>query len=1037
MKKKQDLIAWGMKNKVFPIALAFTFLMIGLIGLFNMSRNEFPDFTIRTGLVVGVYPGATAEEVETQLTSKLEKYLFSFNEVDKTKTYSYSKDGMSYVYLEVANRVGKDETQQFWNKLKNDLFVFQQRSVPKGVKGIVVNSDFGNTAAMILSVKSETRPYKDLELHVEDIADDLRQIEDMAKISYSGGLTEQIEIQVDQNKLAEYGISPGMLKQSLQTRGTILPGGTLEEANFDKPIHLDAFLHDITDVAGHIVKTDDNGNVVKVSDIAQVKKAYEDPDSFIQTGGEKAMIITLEMAKGNNIVQFGEEVKEHLAKLEAELPSDIEISTSADQPVAVDHSISHFMKEFGYALMGVIIVCMLLLPFRVASLAAATIPITISATLAVMYMLGMELNTVTLAALIVVLGIVVDDPIVVIDNYIEKLDEGESRWNAAYHSAKELFPSVFTATLAISATFFPLMFFMSGTAKDFLSTFPFTISIALFLSLAISILLVPFLNTVFIKKGLHSDKDEQEKQKKKSMLDRLQNFFNRTVERAMKHYKLTVLAGILAVLVGGYLFSNVSQELFPIVERDQFAVEVTLSQGSNLEETAAVVNKFEKILAKEERVENYTSFIGESSPRFHMVYAPNLPAKNYAQILVTTTSNDATEELLEEYDKKYAEMFPNAYLRMKQLNMVSKPAPIEIRLYGDDIEELQEYGNLVIDAARKTPQTIWSRSNFGERYPTISIDIKEDQAAQVGLTKEDIGNSIAMNMEGLQATQLYEDDYAINVKIKSENSEAQSISELNQLSIISPTTGKIVPLKQVAEVKPSWEQEQIVRRNGRRCLTIRVDIEKGAVANVVLDKIRPKLEELNIPKHIEIGYGGEYEMSQENLVPMQVSLLISILLIILILIWHFKSFKHAILSFMTMPLSILGAALGLLLMQYPYGFTSFLGVLALCGIVVRNGIILIDFADELREHHGKNVWDAAMQSAQRRMRPIFLTSSAAAVGVTPMIISRSSLWGPLGTVIAFGLLVSMVLTLYVLPVLYWLFFRNEENQDENLTTEKE
>ena len=1037
MKKKQDLIAWGMKNKVFPIALAFTFLMIGLIGLFNMSRNEFPDFTIRTGLVVGVYPGATAEEVETQLTSKLEKYLFSFNEVDKTKTYSYSKDGMSYVYLEVANRVGKDETQQFWNKLKNDLFVFQQRSVPKGVKGIVVNSDFGNTAAMILSVKSETRPYKDLELHVEDIADDLRQIEDMAKISYSGGLTEQIEIQVDQNKLAEYGISPGMLKQSLQTRGTILPGGTLEEANFDKPIHLDAFLHDITDVAGHIVKTDDNGNVVKVSDIAQVKKAYEDPDSYIQTGGEKAMIITLEMAKGNNIVQFGEEVKEHLAKLEAELPSDIEISTSADQPVAVDHSISHFMKEFGYALMGVIIVCMLLLPFRVASLAAATIPITISATLAVMYMLGMELNTVTLAALIVVLGIVVDDPIVVIDNYIEKLDEGESRWNAAYHSAKELFPSVFTATLAISATFFPLMFFMSGTAKDFLSTFPFTISIALFLSLAISILLVPFLNTVFIKKGLHSDKDEQEKQNKKSMLDRLQNFFNRTVERAMKHYKLTVLAGILAVIVGGYLFSNVSQELFPIVERDQFAVEVTLSQGSNLEETAAVVNKFEKILAKEERVENYTSFIGESSPRFHMVYAPNLPAKNYAQILVTTTSNDATEELLEEYDKKYAEMFPNAYLRMKQLNMVSKPAPIEIRLYGDDIEELQEYGNLVIDAARKTPQTIWSRSNFGERYPTISIDIKEDQAAQVGLTKEDIGNSIAMNMEGLQATQLYEDDYAINVKIKSENSEAQSISELNQLSIISPTTGKIVPLKQVAEVKPSWEQEQIVRRNGRRCLTIRVDIEKGAVANVVLDKIRPKLEELNIPKHIEIGYGGEYEMSQENLVPMQVSLLISILLIILILIWHFKSFKHAFLSFMTMPLSILGAALGLLLMQYPYGFTSFLGVLALCGIVVRNGIILIDFADELREHHGKNVWDAAMQSAQRRMRPIFLTSSAAAVGVTPMIISRSSLWGPLGTVIAFGLLVSMVLTLYVLPVLYWLFFRNEENQDENLTTEKE
>ena len=231
MKKKGNLIEWGMKHKAFPLALAFILFIIGLIGLFNMSRNEFPDFTNRTGLVIGSFPGASSEEVETQLTSKLEEYLFTFNEVDKTKTYSYSKNGMSYVYLEVSDRIGKDETQQFWNKLKNNLFVFQQQSLPKGVRGIAVNSDFGNTAAMILSVQSKTRPYKDLQFHVEDIIDNLRQIKDMAKITYSGGLTEQIAVSVDQNKLAQYGISPGMLLQSLQTRGTILPGGTLENKN--------------------------------------------------------------------------------------------------------------------------------------------------------------------------------------------------------------------------------------------------------------------------------------------------------------------------------------------------------------------------------------------------------------------------------------------------------------------------------------------------------------------------------------------------------------------------------------------------------------------------------------------------------------------------------------------------------------------------------------------------------------------------------------------------------------------------------------
>ncbi|MAN27159.1 MULTISPECIES: efflux RND transporter permease subunit [Mesonia] len=1030
MKKQGSMIEWAMKNKAFPLALAFVFVLIGLLGLFNMPRNEFPEFTIRQGLVIGYYPGANSQEVEEQLTAKVEKFLFSYNEVDKEKTYSYSRDGEMYIYIEVANRVGSNETQQFWNKLKNDLLIFQQRSVPPGVKGIIVNSDFGSTAAMILAVESKTRPYKDLQKHVEEIEDQLRQVKGMAKISHSGGLTEQIAVYVDQNKLAQYGISPATLMQSLQTQGTIRPNGTLESPTFDRPINMDVFLKNVTDIANHIVKTERDGSVIRIKDIARVKREYDDPDSFITANGTKAMIITLEMASGNNIVQFGDRINDQLDAFKTQLPQDIQITKIANQPEVVQHSISHFLEEFGFALMGVIIVTLLLLPFRVASVAAATIPITILATLALMYMLGMELNTVTLAALIIVLGIVVDDPIVVIDNHVEKLDEGQSVWEAAFNSAKELFPSVFTATLAISATFLPLVFFMSGTAKDFLSTFPYTIMLALFLSLTISVLLVPFFNTLFIKRGLHHNQKEEEKKQKKSMLERLQLFFDKSVESAMKHYKMTVLVGLLSIVVGIVLFSKLSQELFPVIERNQFAIEVYLSKNSSLAETEKVVKEFEKVLAKDDRIENYTSFIGTSSPRFHVVYAPNLPAKNYAQILVTTTSDDATEEVLIEYDKKYSELFTNAYLRMKQLNLIAKPAQIEVRLFGDDIDTLKNYGNQIIDLSRETPQTIWSRTNYGEMQHTVAIDVNEEEASRIGLTREAIANTIAMNMEGLNATQVWDGDYAINVKIKAEDHKDQSVSSLRELSIISPATGKVVPLRQVAEVTPSWEQEQIVRRNGMRCLTVRVDIEKGAVANEVLGKLRPKIEALNLPDSITVGYGGEYEMSEENLVPMGISLSISVLIIFLILLWHFREFKQAVLSFITMPLSIFGAALGLILMQYPFGFTSFLGLLALCGIVVRNGIILIDFANELRIHHGHSVYEAAAHAAKRRMRPIFLTSSAAAVGVTPMIISRSTLWGPLGTVIAFGLMLSMVLTLFVLPVLYWLFFRNEETEQE-------
>jgi multidrug efflux pump subunit AcrB len=1036
MKKQGSMIEWAMKNKAFPLALASVFVVIGLLGLFNMPRNEFPEFTIRQGLVMGFYPGANSQEVEEQLTAKVEKFLFSYNEVDKEKTYSYTRDGEMYIYVEVANRVGHNETEQFWNKLKNDLLIFQQRSVPPGVKGIIVNSDFGSTAAMILAVESKTRPYKDLQKHVEEIEDQLRQVKGMAKISHSGGFTEQISVYVDQNKLAQYGISPGTLMQSLQSQGTIRPNGTLESSTFDRPINMEVFLKNVTDISNHIVSTDRDGRVIRIKDIAEVKKEYEDPDSFITANGTKAMIITLEMASGNNIVQFGDRIDEKLDTFKEQLPQDIELRKIANQPEVVHHSIRNFLKEFGFALAGVIIVTLLLLPFRVASVAAATIPITILATLALMFMLGMELNTVTLAALIIVLGIVVDDPIVVIDNHVEKLDEGQSVWKAALNSAKELFPSVFTATLAISATFLPLVFFMSGTAKDFLSTFPYTIMLALFLSLAISVLLVPFFNTIFIKKGLHHNKKEEDKEKKKSMLEKLQHFFNKSVESAMQHYKITVGIGVLSIVVGVFFFSNLSQELFPVIERNQFAVEVYLSKNSSLEETEKVIKEFEKVLEKDERIHDYTSFIGESSPRFHMVYAPNLPAKNYAQILVTTTSDDATEEVLKEYDKKYSAMFTNAHVRMKQLNMVAKPAQVEVRLFGDNIDTLKSYGDKIIDLARETPETIWSRTNYGEMQQTVAIDVNEAEASRIGLTSENIANTIAMNMEGLNATQVWDGDYAINVKVKAEDHKDQSVSSLRELSIISPNTGKTVPLRQVAKITPGWEQEQIVRRNGMRCLTVRVDIEKGAVANVVLGKLRPKIEEMELPDSITVGYGGEHEMSQENLVPMGISLSISVLIIFLILLWHFREFKQALLSFITMPLSIFGAALGLMLMQYPFGFTSFLGLLALCGIVVRNGIILIDFANELRVHHDHSVYQAAAHAAKRRMRPIFLTSSAAAVGVTPMIISRSSLWGPLGTVIAFGLMMSMILTLYVLPVLYWLFFRNEKDEEENDKTKE-
>ncbi len=1013
-----------MKHRSVSMSIAFMLVAFGIYSLLNMPRNEFPEFTIRQGLIIGVYPGASSKQVEQQLTSKVEEYLFSFNEVNKSKTYSYSKDGMMYIFVEVEGRVNGPDTKAFWNKIKNGIIVMQAQ-MPKEVRGILVNSDFGSTSAILLAVESKTRPYKDLQKHVEEIEDGLRVIKDVAKISHTGSREQQIGVYVNNNKLAFYGISAGTIMQVLQNEGAINPAGALDGEVIERPIHLNTFFKSESDLASQIIRNDAKGNVIRLKDVAVIKKEYEDPDSYVTANGTKSIVISMEMSTGRNIVQFGKQVDEKLASLEEKLPADIKISRLANQPVVVGDSISHFMKEFLYALIGVILITMLLLPFRIASVAAATIPITISATLAIMYLFGIELNTVTLAALIIVLGIVVDDPIVVIDNHVEKLDHGLSVWDAARQSAKELFPSVFTATLAIIATFLPTAFFMTGVAKDFISVFPFTIVIALVLSLVISMLIVPYLNTRFIKRGLH-DPGKEKKKDKKSMLDRLQSFFDHHIGEAIEHYMITIFFGIFSILIGIYLMSILPQQLFPKVDRNQFAMEIYLPDGSNLDQTDAVVKKMEKIMAKDERIISYTSFIGTSSPRFHTVYAPNLPAKNYAQILINTTTEETTEEILSEYEQKYGDIFPDAHVRMKQLNMVAAPAPIEIRLSGNNIAELKQVGSKIMSFAKNKEHVTWVRTDYEEMQEGIAMDIKNDEAARLGLTKNDIANAVAMNMEGLSATRVWDGNYAMDVRIKTDEKTRNNAADLRDLSIASQQAKTVVPLRQVANIKPDWNEGQIVRRNGVRTLTVRVDIDKDAVAANVLKEIKPQINQLKLPEDITLGYGGEQEMQEENIGPMGLSLLLSIVLIFLVLIWHFKSIKHAILSITTMPLSIFGASLGLLVMNYPFGFTSFIGLLALCGIVVRNGIILIDFAEELRHNEGMSVKDAAVMAAERRMRPIFLTSSAAAVGVIPMIISRSSLWGPLGTVICFGLMLSMLLTLFVLPTLYWVFFRNDD-----------
>lgn len=1034
--KKQvpvNMIEQAMVNRQIVFALLAMLAVIGAFALYKMPRQEFPEFTIRQGLVIGVFPGATSAKVEDQLTTKVENYLFGFNEVDKEKTYSLSRDHLMVIFVEVQKRVNHTENDAFWAKLRHGLNELKS-DLPAGVMTLTANNEFGDTSAIILSVTSDTKTYKELETHMKNFENELRKLKMVSKIKHSGLQKEQIGVYIDDAKLALYGIKSHTLLAALKTEGAVNYAGELDNGKIILPITIPERYHSENDIAEQIIHADPAGNVIRLKDVAKIVREYGEPDSYITVNGKKSIIITLEMQQGNNIVHFGKEVDSLIKSFSKRIPRDITIHKIADMPVVVHHAVVDFLKEFLIAILSVILVTVVLLPRKMALIASITIPITILITLAILYICGIELQTVSLAALIVSLGMVVDDTMVVIDNHIEKLDEGISPWEAAWRSPTELSIAMLTATLAIISVFMPLSFGLSGMERDFIFTFPVSIAIALLLSFIIALFFTPIVNYTHIKEGI-----KKENPSRPTFLDRMQDFYRWTFERSFQMPKRSLAAGALAILLGLLLLLTVPRELYPSIERNQFAVEIYLPAGRSLEVTGRIAKQVEALLAKDRRIEMITAFVGSSSPRFHTTYAPNIPpSKNYAQLLVNTISNQATEEILNEYSKKYRNYFPEAYIRWKQLAINPTVAPIEVRIAGNSIPEIKEAAARVTEIMRGTENISWVRNNFEQSMQLepslqgLTVEVKKDEANRLGFTKSVFAYALAVGTKGLPLSVVWEEDYPVNIVLHVDKNKKSAHSDIMNQYITSPLLMSSVQLRQVAELRPEWRNLQIVRQNGVRTITVRADVERGVYASVVLKEIKERIEAINLPQGVKIHFGGEYEREIETYEPMAYAFTGGIIIIFFILLFQFKTIKTTLLVMSTMFFCFFGAGLGLHLMRFPFGFTAFVGFMGLTGLVVRNGIILVEFAESLRREGGMGVREAAISAGKRRLRPIFLTSAAASVGVIPMIISRSPLWGPLAAVICFGLMFAMIFTLYILPVLYmWV------NSDEPLLPRKE
>lgn len=1029
--KPAPIVAIGMKYRRVVLLIAFVLIVFGIYGLHEMDKNEFPNFTIREGVVAAVYPGATPQQMEQEVLKPLENYIFSYKEVDKTKTYSNCTDGMVMVFVELNDDV--TEPKPFWNEFKLGVDAVKAK-MPSGVLAVETISNFGETSAILLTLTSEQKTYRELGDYMDDLQDRLRTVNSVGTMDVYGKQNEQIAVTIDPHRLSRYAIDESTLAMTLLAKGFKTTGGSVKSNDYTQPIYVKRSVNSVLDLREMIIMSLPDGTSVRLGDIAEVTKEYPEPSSFITNNMTKCLLLSIQMKSGYNLVEMGDEVNEILEQFQSELPSDVTIFKITDQPVVVNDSVFDFLRELVIAIVAVVIVILILLPMRVALIAAGTIPVAIFISLGIFYALGIELNTVTLACLILSLGMIVDNSVVIIDDYVELISEGVDHKTATLRSGTEFFKAIFSATLAISITFFPFLLTMTGMFRDFMTDFPWALTIILLVSLIVAELLVPFLQFRLIKKPIY--KLEQEAvasgKKKFSFFTWMQGGYDRLITVCFNHPIATIVISVIFTIIGSYLFISRPMQIMPIAERNQFAVEIFLPTGTAIDRTSQVADSLEGILSKDDRIVSIASFHGCSSPRFQTTYAPQVGGPNFAQFIVNTKSNEATIEVLNEYTDKYESYFPDAIVRFKQLSYSNAPFPIEIRVSGTDREQIEAVSDTILKRMRLVPGLRTVRTDLD--MPLVSAMVTPDphQASRLGITNLGLEAALAMRYSpGVPVATVWEGDYGLPVVLKTPTSDRSTVDNLRDEPVSVAAGVAHAPLHQIATVTPEWNKGQLSSRNGIPTVTIIAEVQRNVNVIDRTEAVMDAIKDVDIPEGVTVVRGGDWENTMSILPQIMSALVVAVVIIFFILLFHYTQIGVAALLVLSLLLCLPGAGIGMLIDGTVLSLTCVLGIVSLMGILVRNAIVLLDYAEELR-NQGQPLKEAIFNASKRRMRPIFLTSAAATMGVVPMVLGGSALWQPMGVVVFWGTPITMIFILTTIPVAYWKMKSREKNADKPL-----
>jgi multidrug efflux pump subunit AcrB len=1018
---------WAIEHPALTRYLLIVLMALGAAAYFQLGQDEDPPFTFRIMVVQAFWPGATPQQMAEQVTDRIEKTLQEVPNADVIR--SYTKSGESLTTFELRDSTPAQDVPEAWYQVRKRIGDMRA-TLPQGVIGPIFNDDFGDVYGSIFALSADGFSAEELREFADEVRHQLLQVPDVAKVATFGAQAEKVFVEVSQKRLAQMGLDFSQVLAQIGAQNAVEGAGTLDAGLENFQIRVDGRFDSVDELKRLPIRAVNpatgQASMLRLADIAEVRRAYVDPPAvMVRHQGRDVIALGVSMRKGGDIIALGQALDARAEAVRAELPAGITLERVQDQPKAVSRSVGEFVKVLIEAIVIVLAVSFVSLglhqrPLRLdpwpGLVVAISIPLVLAITFVTMYYWGVGLHKISLGSLIVALGLLVDDAIIVVEMMVRKLEEGYDRLSAATAAFDLTAMPMLTGTLITATGFLPIGLARSSVGEYTFAIFAVTAA-ALLISWLVSVYFVPYLGYRFLRVRPQADGEAHE------LFDTpFYSRFRRTVNWCVQHRWITIGLTVLSFAAGIAGMGRVQQQFFPDSSRPEILVDLWLPEGSSIAQTSEVARRFEARMRAEPGMHSVTSWIGAGVPRFYLPMDNIFPQPNVSQFILLPKDLDQREALRQRLPALLAQEFPEVRGRVKLLpNGPPVAYPVQFRVTGSDVATVRAWADQARDLLRAHPSMRGVNDNWNESVKVLRLHIDQDKARALGVSSQGVAQAARSILSGTTIGQYREGDKLIDIVLRQPRDERDTISALNQ-AYLPTASGRAVPLAQIARIEFGWEPGVLWREGRRYAITVQGDVVEGVQGPTVSAALWPQMQALaaGMPPGYAIELAGTVAESSKGQGSIAAGVPLMLFIIFTLLMLQLQSFSRAMLVFLTGPLGIAGVAAALLLLGQPFGFVALLGVIALTGMIMRNSVILIDQIEQDRAR-GVATWDAIVEAAVRRFRPIVLTAAAAVLAMVPL--SRSDFWGPMAVSIMGGLIVATALTLLALPAMYAAWFQ--------------